>query len=402
MNSNTLAPARALNQEKATNLAVASIVANTPSLSIGDAVHDNVDAHPMSGRGGLALRTSCEDATTAPKLYPRVREQLGDLAKFQCPHRDVGTGVGRSFGTFGELLQGMLPHTGQHFMVTSPLAAWSTATFQYDPESSAIEIQPPHKLKSARLAVLALRAAGRQGGGRLWLSSEIPEGKGMASSSADLVATARAVADALGTRLTVVDIESLLRQIEPSDGVMYDEIVDFGHRDVRLREGLGALPPMTIIAHDEGGQVDTISHNQAATAYSEDEQQEYAHLLDTARDAIRHSDLSAISAVATRSAELNSRRLPRRTLADLMRICQDIDGLGVACAHSGTMLGILLPHDDPDVTAKVDTALAACASLPGTTGLYRSLGHDDDWTHGGPNVPSAAASTPASTNDQRK
>ena len=334
-------------------------------------------------------------------MAPKEHDQLSDLEVFECPHRAVGTGVGRSFGTFGELLQGVLPHTGQHFMVTSPLAAWSTATFQYDPERSSIEVQPSHKLKSARLARLALRAAGRPGGGRLWLSSEIPEGKGMASSSADLVATARAVADALGTRLTVVDVESLLRQIEPSDGVMYDEIVDFGHRDVRLRESLGALPPMTIIAHDEGGQVDTISHNQTAAAYSENEKQEYAHLLDAAREAIRDCDLSAISRVATRSAELSSRRLPRRALADLLRICQDIDGLGVACAHSGTMLGILLPCDDLDLTAKVDTALAACASLPGATGLYRSLGPDDDWTHGGATALAAAERTPAPINDGR-
>jgi uncharacterized protein involved in propanediol utilization len=327
--------------------------------------------------------------------------QLHDVGSFEAFQRAVGTGVGRSFGTFGELLQGVLPGTGEHFMVTSPLAAWSNATFEYDPEMSSIEALPRHKLKSARLATLALRAAGYLGGGRLSLSSELPEGKGMASSSADLVATARAVADALGTRLTVANIECLLRQIEPSDGVMYDEIVDFGHRDVRLRESLGTLPPMTIIAHDEGGQVDTISHNQSTAAYSHDEQHEYAHLLGIAREAIRSSDLGAISRVATRSAELNSRRLPRRTLADLLRICRDIEGLGVACAHSGTMLGILLPGDDPDAAAKVEAAFAACASLPGTTTLYRSLGADDDWTHGGPPALAPSADMPAPTNDRR-
>lgn len=338
----------------------------------------------MAPARALDQERPTEERATELDTPEKEREQLSDFERLECLHRAVGIGVGRSFGTFGELLQGVLPRTGQHFMVTSPLAAWSTATFQYDPERSSIEVLPGHKLKSARLAMGALRAAGHLGGGRLWLSSDLPEGKGMASSSADLVATARAVADAFGTRLTVVDIECLLRQIEPSDGVMYDEIVDFGHRDVRLRESLGTLPPMTIVAHDEGGQVDTISHNQSAASYSEDEQHEYAHLLGMAREAIRHSDLGAISRVATRSAVLSSRRLPRRTLADLLRICQDIDGLGVACAHSGTMLGILLPHDDPDVAAKAETALAACASLPGTTTLYRSLGHDDDWTQGAP------------------
>jgi uncharacterized protein involved in propanediol utilization len=208
------------------------------------------------------------------------------------------------------------------------------------------------------------------------------------------------VADALGTRLTVANIECLLRQIEPSDGVMYDEIVDFGHRDVRLRESLGTLPPMTIIAHDEGGQVDTICHNKTAAAYSHDEKREYAHLLGIAREAIRHGDLGAISSVATRSTELSSRRLPRPALLDLMRICRDIDGLGVACAHSGTMLGILLPGDHPEATAKADAALAACGSLPGTTSLYRSLGPDDDWTHGGP-VLATATGTTAPNNERR-
>lgn len=297
---------------------------------------------------------------------------------------DRGAGVGRSFGTFGELLQGALPRTGQHFMVTCPLAVWSTATFCHLPDSSAIEVRPAHKRKSAWLAALALRTAGFPGGGELWLHSELPEGKGMASSSADLVATARAVADAVGIRFTAVDIESLLRQIEPSDGVMYDEIVDFDHRNVRLRECLGTLPTMTIIAHDEGGQVDTVRYNSTVRAYNETEQREYARLLDIAREAIRHLDLGAVGRVATRSAELSDRRIPRLTLNPLLRICRDIDALGITCAHSGTVLGILLSSADPEAAAKVDTALVACAALPGATTVHRSLGRGDDWSQCGP------------------
>jgi hypothetical protein len=68
------------------------------------------------------------------------------------------------------------------------------------------------------------------------------------------------------------------------------------------------------------------------------------------------------------------------------------------------MLGILLPGDHPDATAKADAALAACASLPGTTSLYRSLGPDDDWTHGGPSgltTSGMAAGMALPTNDRR-
>ncbi|MFG2293050.1 kinase [Streptomyces sp. NPDC048603] len=301
-------------------------------------------------------------------------------------------GVGRAFGTFGELLQGVLPGTGEHFMVTSPVAAWSTATFAWEPDAGTVQVAPAHKRKAARLAQRALRAAGRPGGGQLRIGSELPEGKGMASSSADLVATARAVADAIGTRFTPADIENLLRDIEPTDGVMYDEIVAFSHREVRLRERLGTVPAMTVIAYDEGGTVDTISYNHAAGTRTEAETHEYARLLDQAREAIRDSDLHSLGRVATRSAELNARHNPRPSLPALRRICRDIDGLGIACAHSGTMLGILLPHDDPDTALKADLALGACASLPGTTMVYRSLGHRDDWSYGGLRSPEGAGS----------
>ncbi|MGW7316781.1 GHMP family kinase ATP-binding protein [Streptomyces sp. NPDC054854] len=289
-------------------------------------------------------------------------------------------GTGTAFGTFGELLQGVLPGTERHFMVTFPVAAWSTAVFRHAPDSEGFVVWPPHKRKAVRIAELALAAAGLGGGGSLTLDSELPEGKGMASSSADLVATVRAVGAAVGTTFAPAAIESFLRQIEPTDGVMYPEIVAYYHREAELREGLGVLPSLTIVAHDEGGQVDTIAHNRAAQRVDEADKAEYAVLLDELCAAVRARDLPAVGRVATRSAELNAASRSRRTLPELRRICEETGGLGVACAHSGTLLGILYAGDDPDLDGKVAAARAACAALPGTTVVHRSLGHGDVWS----------------------
>ncbi|MGW8487074.1 GHMP family kinase ATP-binding protein [Streptomyces sp. NPDC055886] len=291
-------------------------------------------------------------------------------------------GTGRAFGTFGELLQGVLPGSDRHFMVTFPVAAWSTASFQHFPDSSGLVVWPPHKRKALRIARLALAAAGHGGGGVLELDSDLPEGKGMASSSADLVATARAVAAALGTAFDAPTIESFLREIEPTDGVMYDEIVAYYHREAELREALGALPPLVIVAHDEGGQVDTIVHNRAAKPAGEAEKREYAQLLDRLCDAVRAGDLTTVGQVATRSAQLNARLRPRRRLPELERISATTGGLGVVCAHSGTVLGILYAADDPALETKVAAARAACAELPGATSVHRSLGTGDAWHSG--------------------
>ncbi|SDN74089.1 threonine kinase [Streptomyces sp. cf386] len=292
----------------------------------------------------------------------------------------VEPGTGRSYGTFGELLQGVLPETDRHFMVTFPLARWSTATLRYSALSTGIEVWPPHKEKARRIAELALAAAGRTGGGGvLELHSDLPEGKGMASSSADLVATVRAVGAAVGTTFSPAAIEALLRDIEPSDGVMYDEVVAYYHREVTLRSGLGVLPAMTIVGHDEGGQIDTIRHNRSARPVDERHKEEYGLLLAALCDAVRAHDLPGVGRIATRSAELNALTRPRPALRELRNICEATGGLGVVCAHSGTVLGVLIAADDPDHDTKVRAALAACRRLPGTTTVLRSLGVGENW-----------------------
>jgi uncharacterized protein involved in propanediol utilization len=215
--------------------------------------------------------------------------------------------------------------------------------------------------------------AGHVGGGVLEITSELPEGKGLASSSADLVATVHAIATATGTRFSAPTIEALLRDIEPSDGVMYEGVVAFYHREVRIRSMLGPVPPLVIIAHDEGGQVDTIRHNRIRRPFNAADKQEYARLLEQMDLAITTADLSEIGRIATRSAEMNSKIRTRPGFEELRRSCAEIDGVGLILAHSGTMLGILLPADDPEIAVKEEHVRKVCAEIGGECAVYRSL-----------------------------
>ncbi|MEK8145380.1 hypothetical protein NKH18_40240 [Streptomyces sp. M10(2022)] len=162
------------------------------------------------------------------------------------------TGVSTAFGTFGELLQGVLPGPDGDFLVTLPIARWTVATFRTEPESTTVRVVPDHKRKAARLVSMITEELPLPMGGFLTLDSALPEGKGLASSSADLVATARAAGNALGIPMPPRRIESYLSRIEPTDGVLYDSIVAYDHRRVRLRQALGSLPPMTVVGIDEG------------------------------------------------------------------------------------------------------------------------------------------------------
>lgn len=282
-------------------------------------------------------------------------------------------GSGRAPGTFGELLQGALPPDDSHFLVTFPIQTWSTVTFLPTTRSAAITVLPRRKHKARRLAETIMRKYGLPGGGLLEIDSQLPEGKGYASSSADLVGTCRAVADAFGLSFDERAIEALIRGIEPSDGVMYDGIVAFYHRQVRLLERFGHLPALTVVAHDEGGTIDTVCFDRIRAAYSAREKAEYAGLLATLGEAICVHDLATVGRVSTRSAVMNSGQLPRRDLRQMLSICQDVGGLGLIVAHSGTTLGILVENDDEEGESKISAAAHECVRTWGTVSLHRSL-----------------------------
>lgn len=289
------------------------------------------------------------------------------------PSRAVA--VSSAFGTFGELLEGALPSNGPDFLVTLPIARWATATFEYDAALDTVEVIPETKTKARRVAGAVL-ARYWGGGGSLRLSSSLPEGKGLASSSADLVATARAVASALGVDLEPRGIEDVLRLIEPTDGVMYPGVVAFEHRNVKLLARLGALPPMTIVGIDEGGTVDTVSFNRIPKNFTAEERHEYARLLDELRDAVRAGDVTGVGRVATRSAHLNQRLCRKRKLYAMTALSAEIGGVGVVTAHSGSMTGLMLPHDVPGFRSRLAEAISRCSELVHRENVrcYQTLG----------------------------
>jgi uncharacterized protein involved in propanediol utilization len=283
-----------------------------------------------------------------------------------------GTGV--SFGTFGELLQGALAGTDQDFLVTLPIMRWSVARIGLAPGATELRVEPGHKHKALAVARSVLSCHGVAHGGRLVVTSELPEGKGMASSSADLVATIRAVGKAIGRPVTPRTAEAFLRLVEPTDGLMYRDVVAYYHRRVQLCRTLAPPPPLTIVGLDEGGQVDTVRFNASRPAIDAREQREYASLLDRLGSALARGDLATLGWVATRSAVLNQARCHKRHLGQMLEIRRFVRALGVVVAHSGTVLGLLISDADPDYPRKVADATAACRELAGNVSVDHTLG----------------------------
>ncbi|EEK69850.1 MULTISPECIES: GHMP family kinase ATP-binding protein [Bacillus cereus group] len=283
---------------------------------------------------------------------------------------EIGTGT--SFGTFGELLQGVQADNNLDFLVTLPIKRYSRVEFAPD-LSEELKVIPEFKQKSALLAVRLLKYFNLPLGGTLTIKSDLPTGKGLASSSADLVATARAIESSYAIAIPVTLLQKFMGEIEPTDGVMYPGVVSFYHRKVELGEMLGPIPPLTILAIDEGGEVDTIEFNKLRKVFTLEEKFEYTQLVNRLKVAFQEQDVRTIGEVTTRSAIMNQSRQKKRYLNHFLQLSDQYDALGIVVAHSGTFIGLLLWQEEEEYKYKLIQLTKKLKKMYGQVHVYHTL-----------------------------
>lgn len=262
-------------------------------------------------------------------------------------------------GSCGEFIQGY--GNGASFMVTCPIDRYSIAR-------ASLGVGEKGLSDKSRLARdLTLAHLGKTGTSvAVSLSSEIPVGKGMASSTADISAVCQATALACGQVLTPADIASIAISIEPSDAIFYKGIVQFDYRRGRLIQQLGAAPSMKILVFDCGGEIDTLAFNSRSDLVSmqKESEKEIAKAMELFLDGMKTGNVSEIGKAATISAFANQRILPKDALNLFYQSGMEAGGRGVIAAHSGTVLGLLLGEGDSaeEIRMKMETAMHGLVS----------------------------------------
>ncbi len=251
-------------------------------------------------------------------------------------------------GVFGELLQGVSGNN-RSFLVTAPVDIHVKAFFVHDPTMQKIVVTNKEKTKSQTLADKIYEKYCLKTGGTISINTGFPIGKGLGSSSADLVALSRALAIAYTLQLTECDIEDLIRGIEPTDGVMYQEIVSYYHKEVKLRKTLGKLNGAMVIGVDEGGEIDTVEYNNVKRVYTEKDKENYDELYTKIEKAIISNDIHAVGQISSQSGILNQRFNPKKLLDRFLKIANHLNIPGVIVAHSGTYLGFLVDKKRSDL-----------------------------------------------------
>lgn len=260
-------------------------------------------------------------------------------------------GMGSAAAHHGEILQGMFP--GPHGapmrgLVTLPCPVYSSsATFRLDSEGK-LTVEPAWKWKALKAAGLTLEHLGFKGmGGLLTITSTIPPKLGMGSSTSDVVATIRAVAQAVEAAMTSLEEARLAISAETaSDSTMFgDQAILFAQRDALVLEDFGEpLPPMEVLSFDTGNAVDTLDFPPAE--YGHKDLKEFEELLALLRQGIQEQSPKLVAEVASASARINQRHLPKAHFGLFERIAGEAGALGLQVAHSGSVIGLLFAPDD--------------------------------------------------------
>ena len=282
------------------------------------------------------------------------------------PRGIVGRCSASAPGTCGELAQGLLD--GVLCMVTCPIDMYSVATVEVFEGQEGISgpTDAPKACRAARATLDHFHKAGLAG--RLWLDSPLPRGKGMASSTADVSAAIVATARATGVEASPDLVAEIALSVEPSDGIMIPDIAVFDHRKGTVAKTLGMPPPMRIVVLDFGGSVDTQEFNRVdrddVLKALEPRTAEAVSLIE---DGIRRGDPLRIGRGATISAVANQEMLFNPHLADVLELSRQTGAVGVNVAHSGTVIGMLLPESESLAEDAVAAAKNQLAGLQSAT-----------------------------------
>ena len=243
----------------------------------------------------------------------------------------------RAPGSCGEWIQGI--YRGRPCLVSCPIDLYARVTITDAPQR--IELPPKamdlidYFLWRYGLSEKVIRRL------NIELDSEIPRGKGMASSTADLAALAGALSAFFDMHLDASEIAELCIAVEPSDNIMFPTLNLFNFVDGGVLKTFRHNLQAAIFVIDFKGTVDTVGFKGQRQIYTARDQAKFAGIFETFQRGLGRRNLQTVGNATTKSALLNQKVLEKPYLPLLIDLSSRFGGQGVVIGHSGTVVGIL-------------------------------------------------------------
>ncbi len=246
----------------------------------------------------------------------------------------------------GELIQGWI--LGSEKLISCPIDWFSTVEVcEGKPESNerprmrqmVNQVLQHYELPSELSQTLRIR-----------FDSDIPVAKGMASSTADIAATAVATARHLKKRLTESELAKLCVAIEPTDSTIFTDLTLFDHNQGDIVQSHRWLPDIDILILESPERLDTTDYHkldrkQKLLDSSPSLQTAWEQFQGSAHKKSRRE----LGKAVTLSAQASQNILPKPAFQDLYGLIEKHALFGLNVAHSGTVVGLMLDRYKHDI-----------------------------------------------------
>ncbi|HEM5489837.1 TPA: kinase [Streptococcus suis] len=235
-------------------------------------------------------------------------------------------------GSCGELFQGV--KDGQEFLLTYGINRKSYARLIREEEETEFAIGEKVNKVLEQLAPL-------KDGWKLEKKSTLPIGKGMSSSTADMLVGLQALAVFQNRYLTAEELTRFCCQIEPTDSIAFTDWTVINPLSGQILFQTDWKPELYVYILEPRKTEWTVELARMTDCPTYPVQASEG-LLEMFQQACQSKNELFLGQIATASALLNNTRLPKPYLADIITLVNQLGLLGVNVAHSGTVVGILM------------------------------------------------------------
>ena len=176
------------------------------------------------------------------------------------------------------------------------------------------------------------------------LKSNIPIGKGMASSTADIGATIKATLSILNKKLNDEEISLIASEIEPTDSIILYKNSIFNPINGSVKKYLSSFDNGRVIILEPKEILETkiIRSNPDYLNIKLENKSIIKKSFNLLEKGLENNDLKLIGQACTLSSLANENIHKKPYLNEIIEISQNMNAYGVNIAHSGTVIGILI------------------------------------------------------------
>lgn len=258
------------------------------------------------------------------------------MAQAQCP------------ASCGEILQGWV--LGSEKLVSCPVNWYSSV--EITAGSPRADERPLTRAMVNQLLAYWQLPARLSQTIRIDCRSTIPVAKGMASSTADIAATAVATARFVGRSLEISELARLCVALEPTDSTFFPGLTLFDHQTAGTQITCKGLPRMELLLLESPVTLTTAAYHRLRRLSL---LKENAPKLESAwrmlQQACTENDATLLGEAATLSALASQKILPKPEFNTLLEMVERFGLYGISVAHSGSVAGLLLDSAIHDVDA---------------------------------------------------